>query len=86
VAFEPTTQSLFCNDCIFNLDWARDLSKLNFTSLIAGRLKDKLDVKFEMYKEALKQMDTIEPDVIRLKIESTLEEFFTSVHNEIDVV
>ena len=44
---------MMCNRCIFNSDIAQvgdQLSTLNFTSFIAGNLKDLFDSKFDVYR------------------------------------
>lgn len=40
------------------------MSNLNFTSYIAGNLKDLFDKKFEAYRNSLHQMQTIAPQQI----------------------
>lgn len=64
VAFDNTTQKLVCNQCIYTSDCLsleNAMTQLNFTSFIAGNLKDLFDSKFQAYRSSLESMQQVAP-------------------------
>ena len=49
------------------------MQNLNFTSYIAGNLKDLFDQKFEAYRQSLAQMQQIAPQQISSQLEKTVD-------------
>ena len=64
VAYCSKTNRLLTNQDIYNSDVGsleEQMQNLNFTSYIAGNLKDLFDQKFTKYRSSLEQMSTIQP-------------------------
>ena len=60
VAVDTSTGKLMCNQCIYKSDLSlSEANSLQFTSQIAGQLKDIFDGKFQDYKRALGQMHKV---------------------------
>ena len=81
VAYDKKLGRMVCNQCIYNEveDTQAALEQLTFTSYVASELKEKLDAKFQGYKDSLTEMGKIAPKVISSTLEQTVSKFFDSV-------
>ena len=57
---------------------------LTFTSHMASNLKEVFDEKFNQYKQTLSRIDTVKPEKITSKLETTVNDYFNLVLNQIN--
>ena len=73
VAYDPTTEKLLCNKCIFE----QNLDGLQFTALVTRQLKTIFDQKYDEYRKSHQRMQHLSPKHTSIAIKKRVEEFFS---------
>ena len=83
VAMSNQSKELFDNKKIFDSIMGKQIKDYRFIAIVVKELKQRFEKEFSKYKQNANQVTAVNPEIIKVHLKKTLDEYFKSLKEKV---